>query len=72
MRAGKFRGRSGARNLFPGQRDFALQDEAVADACGNGGLNEAGHSSGDFSFEVEDFAGENGAEDFCGTDGGEF
>src|SRR5688572_13673756 len=72
MRAEKFRGRSGARNLFPGQRDFALQHEATADACGNAGLNEAGHAAGDFGFELECFAGEDCAEDFRGADGGEF
>jgi hypothetical protein len=72
MRAGKFPGRNGAKNLLARKCDFAVKDGPVADARGDGSLNEPGHASGHFRFDVKCLAGENGVLNFYGANGGEF
>lgn len=72
MRAGKFHARNGAKSLLAGKCDLALENNAIADAGADAGLNEAGHATGNFRFELNRFTGHDGAENLDRTEGGEF
>ena len=72
MSVAKFRARNGARNLLAGKCDVTLKDDASANARANAGLDEAGHTASDFRFELNRFTRDDGAENFYGTEGGEF
>src|SRR5215212_9676225 len=59
MSAAKFRARNGAKSLLTGKCNFALKNDAIADARGDAGLYETCHAPGDFRFEVNGFDGQN-------------